>query len=472
MHLKQALRNRGQAGNETDRELAKFVASERAAERNRKVFLSIVSALGSKATSAISLAVVTPLALHSLGKERFGLWLTLASLTTVMGFIDLGLGNGFLNIVSHSNGKNDQSSVRAAFANGFAMLCVIALVFAACYFAASPYLNPVDLYGISKPADVLEAKASMNLAALLLAVALPFQLAQKLQQGYQEGYEANLWQISSNLTTLSALTYVAYYKSSIPLLLLASVGIPAFFNALNLLNQFLVVRPWLLPKLGQLNSVEARNLLKLGGIWTISQLAALVGTGADSMIVSKNFGASAVADYAVMARLQALLLMSQILALPLWPAFSEALARGDHGWATRTFNKAVLIFSAIGIVSALVIAFGAEKIISIWISPSVVPDRDMTIAFACWAFIANFFFAISALLANQQTIRAFTYLTCIAAMVSFTLKFALMSDFGATAVVLGSVIGYALICVPGYMLARKMLLKVKLGNDRKTFIQS
>lgn len=436
---------------------AQTTVADRSRQRERRVFLSVISALGAKGTSALSLLIITPLALDVLGGERFGIWLTLTSLGVALSFLDFGLGNGLLSVVSHAHGEDDEKTVASAFTNAFLILASVALIVIVAYYLVLPYVDLKGLYGLAESSNLTEVRDGMTVVIVLLAISLPLQMTQKVQQGYQEGLQSNIWQVGSNILTLLTMIIVANIHPSVVTLLIAALGVPIIVHIMNLMHQITRVRPWLRVQPKRIEWNAAVSLLKLGGIWTASQLATLIGMGLDSFIVSKNFGASAVGEYAVMARLQTLLLMSQILALPLWPAFSEALARGDRQWAQRTFHRTVVVFGVIGILSAGVIFFGAQSLISIWVSPSVKPDFLLVVGFACWAFIANFFFAISALLVNRQTMKVFTCMTGFASIVSLVLKFLLMDYFEVSAVVFGSVVGYGLICLPGYMLARRKL---------------
>ena len=54
-----------------------------------------------------------PMALHMLGPERYGLWLSISSLLLWIGFVGPGLGYGLINSVSEANGKNDRQKMRA-----------------------------------------------------------------------------------------------------------------------------------------------------------------------------------------------------------------------------------------------------------------------------------------------------------------------------------------------------------------------
>jgi hypothetical protein len=68
-------------------------ASGRARERVRRATLTAFAAAGAKGASFAANAITVPLAIVSLGSERFGLWLALHAFVNTFVFADLGIGS-------------------------------------------------------------------------------------------------------------------------------------------------------------------------------------------------------------------------------------------------------------------------------------------------------------------------------------------------------------------------------------------
>ncbi len=83
-------------------------------ERYRRILLTGGSTLIVKIISALINLITVPLTLHYLGSERYGLWMSISSILSLMSFADLGLGNGLLNAISEANGKNDQTKAKTS----------------------------------------------------------------------------------------------------------------------------------------------------------------------------------------------------------------------------------------------------------------------------------------------------------------------------------------------------------------------
>ena len=63
----------------------------RSRERYRRVALTVMSAAGAKIVAVVTMLISIPLTLHYLGTERYGVWMTISSIVTMMGFADLGM---------------------------------------------------------------------------------------------------------------------------------------------------------------------------------------------------------------------------------------------------------------------------------------------------------------------------------------------------------------------------------------------
>lgn len=392
-----------------------------------------------------------------LDPERFGLWMTISSLIVVLGFLDFGVGNGLVNVVADANGRNDRRLAKQAVTSAVTLLTLIAIGLVVAYLAMRSKVDWQSLLKITDTAVTSEATAAVTVMVLCLALNLPLQVAQKVQMAYQDGFQANLWQFVGAGCTLGALLIALYFRCSLQWLIFTVAATPVIVAAINWLHQFCKVRLWLRPDRAALDWKMSRHLIGMGSIWTWSQLVGFFGTSADNLIITAYLGPSAVGPYAVMAKLQSALMIAQLLAVPLWPAFAEAMQRGDLTWARSAFRNAIVLFTGIGLVSAFVLGVGSFYIIPVWIGPQMLPTVGMAAGFAAWAVITNLFSAISALMANQRSLKQLTLLTTIAATIAIIIKLSLIEFGGPTAVIWGSVIGYGAICIPALIITRKLL---------------
>ena len=73
----------------------------RSRERYRRAGFTAAAAFAAKIVAVAAVFVTVPLTLNYLGSERYGLWMTISSVSLMLGFADLGIGNGVLLSLIH-----------------------------------------------------------------------------------------------------------------------------------------------------------------------------------------------------------------------------------------------------------------------------------------------------------------------------------------------------------------------------------
>ena len=426
-------------------------------ERHRRILLSSIASFSAKIIAIVALLITTPMTLDYLGAERFGLWMTVSSLIAMLGFADLGIGNGLLNTIAEANGRDDRDLAKRAVTSSVVLLSAIGLVLVSGFAIAYPALEWGRIYSIVEQRTITEAGEATFVLIACLAISLPLLTAQRVQLGYQEGLQANLWQALGSIFMLIGILTAVYLKAGLQWLVLAAAGGPAAAMGLNWAHQFGIARRWLFPRVAYFELKMVRRIVSFGVLWTWFSLMAFVGTAADNLIISHFFGAGAVVSYAVMTKLLSGLLLAQMFSASLWPAFAEAFERGDMNWLRKTFRRTLILFSAIGVISALIMGLGSFWIIRVWVGPEMVPTVSLALGFALWCFITNFYAAISALMANNRLLKQLTWLTSVGALSSLVLKLVFAPLLGVTWVIWATVLGYGLVCIPGILIARNAL---------------
>lgn len=437
--------------------------ARRGRDRNKRIANTFAASIVAKGITVGTAFISVPLTYDTLGAEQFGLWMTITSILAAMQFADLGIGNGLLNMVAVANAQDDREGARRAVASSIGILCLLGIAVLAVFGGLYPLLDWVGIYNLSTAGVGAEAGIATAIMVACLALNLPLLTAQRVQMGYQDGLKANIWISLGSLISLGGVLACARTEAGLPAFVLAALGGPVVAAALCWIYEFALVRPWLFPSYRYFDTQTGRRVVKDGGLWTLFQLMAFIGMGLDNLIISYFFGAEAVAKYSVMSKLLTGLLIAQLLSAPLWPAFAEAIERGDLAWARRTFQRSMAICAGLGLAGGAVMAFLSPWIIQWWVGSELIPGVALAGGFALWCFITNFFAAISALMANQRLLPALTCLTATGAIVSFGLKILVAPSLGPDFVIWATVIGYGLVCLPGVWMVHGLLNQEKIG---------
>src|SRR5690349_19553868 len=107
----------------------------RSKERLRRVVLTALVSAFSQGINVLTMLISVPLTLNYLGAERYGLWITISSLILLLGFADLGVGNGLLNAIAQANGRDDRHDAESYVSSAFFVLCGVTVLLAIAWMA-------------------------------------------------------------------------------------------------------------------------------------------------------------------------------------------------------------------------------------------------------------------------------------------------------------------------------------------------
>ncbi len=423
-------------------------AVDRARERHSRIARTALSAVLPKAINLITVLISVPLALGYLGEERYGLWMTIASLTTVLAFADLGLGYGLMNAIAEANGRDDRELARTCVASGLAMLGALALGMILVFAVTYPLVPWGRLLNVSSAAAAREAGPAVAVLVVCFALNLPCAVVQRVQMGYQEGYVNNLWQSGGNLLGLLGVLGAIHFHAGLPWLVVGLVGAPLLTGAANGVVLFRYRRPWLRPSVRDISRPVVKRIIHLGSLFFVLQVAVALAFASDNLIAARVLGAAAVTEYAVTVQLFGIVSALLGMALtPLWPAYAEALVRRDVAWVRQTLRRSAdLAVSFSAIFSLLLILFGRE-IISIWTDGRVSPSSLLLIGCGVWKVLEALGNALSMFLNGANVVRLQVTLALLMAVAAVFSKILLARLIGVPGVVWGTVLAYSLFCL-------------------------
>lgn len=393
---------------------------------------------------ALSLVTV-PLTLNYLGPERYGMWLTISSMIALLSFTDLGLGNGLLNAVTRTMARGEITEARRQISSALVILAALAVVVAGLFAVCYPTIPWARILAVSSPQAVSEAGPAVAVWVALFLLGLPLSVAVQVRLGRQEGYIVHLTAAAGSLVSVVGLLVVILSRQGVPFLVVAMGGPPLIAATVNGLVLFKRDAPELRPTLGLAQRRTGVQLLRAGFLFFVLQIAMAVAFTSDTLVVAQIIGPEAVAEYGIASKL--FMIPAAIVAIalsPLWPAYGEAIARGDIRWARSTLVRSIKagLFISVPVAAALV-AFG-QPIIELWVGTSVSPPFLLMLGFGIWVVLSTVGNAIAMLLNGAHEIRLQAAAAVVMAVVNLALSIWLTSRIGVAGVMWGTVIAYSL----------------------------
>ena len=425
--------------------------ADRSRERYRRALLAAVASAAARAVSVFTVVISIPITLRYLGVDRFSVWMTITSLTALLTFADLGLGNGLMNAVARCHANEDPAGLRAYTSTALLVLGGLTLLLSAAAVGSAsivPWaaLLAVDPRLLSAP----ELARVMTVFIICLAVGIPLTVVQKVQLALQLGYLASLWQLAASIAALLALLAAVKLQASLAWLVVASFGTPSLVLAASGIIFWTRQRPAERPALRLANATYGLELARSGGLFFVIQVAGAVAFASDTLIIAHVLNPRAVAQYSVASRLiDGLVMVTALFLTPLWPAYADAFARGDGRWIRKT-----LVTSMAGTVIATAL-FGAllvgvsRPLTLVWVGPQVEYSMALFALCCVWGVVKAAGNALAMFLNGVGWIGFQALVAVVFACAVIPLKVVFAHEFGVIGVPVALAIAYiATIAVP------------------------
>jgi O-antigen/teichoic acid export membrane protein len=411
----------------------------RTARRGRHIKLTVLTGLVARASSMLMTIVSVPLTLNYLGSERFGLWMTITSVVSMLTFADFGIGSGLLTVVAQASGRDDQIAIRRFVSSGFAILtlisaCMLLLFFGIIY----PSIDWAHVFNVDSPTAKADAGPAIATLIVCVAASISTLIVPRVQLALQHGFISNLFVTLGLFASLAAIWLVSVERGSVAMLVWAMSGTPvvaAIVNGLIFFGRNKQYRPsWSL-----VSTQAMKQILGTGLMFVVLQLSLALSFASDKLIIAHLLGATAVTNYSVYERVFGVgTNLMLVMLMPIWPAYAEAWARKDRGWVKRALTRSLAISLAGSMVFAVSIIFFGSLIVSLWTRKDVPVDPIVLYCLGAWCVIQCTVNALSMLFNGLHMIRVQVMASVLTASMAIPLKFLLIGHMGPAGGVLAS----------------------------------
>ncbi len=329
---------------------------------------SVIASIGAKVLSVACTLAQVPLALHALGSEAYGLWITLTGLSVMLNLVDFGVGVGMQKAMASAFGRDDRIAMRRAFFSGFVTLGGLALLALA---LGLPIARAVDWGGRLKiTASTLqsEVQPALLITVVAFALGLPFNAAPRLAYAAQRGWLQAGWIAAGSAGSLGVVAFAARAHWGFLPFLAATALLPVLQSAGLLLHVWKALG-WKFRPVECMSFHAWREMAGDSLLFSAPQIGLALIQAAPPVALSFAAGPAAATAFNLLQRLFSPVTQGQIMVLtPLWPAFTEAHARGEIDWIRAAFKRSVLVATAC-MVALVLITWQSNLLLHWWVGP-------------------------------------------------------------------------------------------------------
>jgi O-antigen/teichoic acid export membrane protein len=415
-------------------------------ERRTAIVLSAAAGLLSKSVNFVMLFAVVPLTLPHLGPERFGVLMTILGYGALFSFVDLGIGSALIRETARSNAVDEPDRLAEMLGSGFALLIGLGLV-----FSLAAQLLPIDKVFLRLPAEYVdETRHALTVFALLFGVALPLQGLQKIYQGFQQAYLTHTASAVLSIASLAALYFSPAESLTMPVIVAWVYGLPALAPLVFLPSFWARRLRGYRPRWAN-TVMHSRQLLRAGSLYLMLQMGYVLGWSIDGSLSSAMLGASSAGLLAVVQRLfQLVTVPLGLLNAPLWPAYSDAAARGDQAFLRATLRRSMLFTLLLaGLASATLVVF-RDEIVNLWFGKQLLIPSTLIVLAAVMATLEATGNSFAMFLNGLHVLKPQLIVAGSFVLISIPVKYSLIRLYGVEGLVASTILCYTLCVVIPY----------------------
>lgn len=426
--------------------------------RTRTVHLHTVLSLLCKAGSMLVSLLLVPLTIGYLSQTTYGTWVTISSMSTLLTFVDLGIGNGLRNKLAEAASNQNHTSAQLLVSTAYALFSLLQGAFIGLFVILANYVPWPRV--LNSSADPRQLRQIVLIVAIAMAIKLVLDMLSSVLLALQESSRVNFINFLINLLVLIGTYGLSQFtKPSLVYLALVVAGSPLVVLGISswvlYQNRLLAYRP----TFTQIRFQQAGQILSLGYTFFLIQLAYIVVFYTDNLLINQFFGSAAVAAYTIAFRYFSIVsTLFGLVMVPYWSAFTEAFTKQDRAWMQRTYRMMHQFWAGlVGVVIVLVLV--AQPIYGVWVGPNIHIPLSLTLSLGLFVVITGWNLIASTITNSAGKLRLQLWYALASILTNIPLAFFLSKTLGlgSAGVVLASVVSLGWGAVFGPIQAHKLI---------------
>ncbi len=434
------------------------------AERTQQIKKNIIASFILKGGNIVISFILIPLTINYVNPTQYGIWITLGSIVNWFSFFDIGFGNGLRNKIAEANALNQPQDANRYISTTYAALTIISVIVFLVFFVANHFINWNLILNIS-PGILNNLQQIALIFFACFCVQFVTQIINIVLVAFHSPSRVSLISFFGQLISLIVIYILTLKtKGSLQNLVLVLAGVPLIVQFLASLWYYNTDYRDFLPRFRFINFKYAKEILKIGGLFFIIQIGALILYETDNIVITQVFGPRDVTVFNIAYKLFFVVVMvSTIIMNPFWSAFTEAFSKNNFEWIKTTIRKMYYYLAAACLMSLLLFLV-SPVIYKIWVGKQIKVPVLLSFTMAlqvighCWLIINCFF------LNGIGKIRLQVYLYIICMIINIPLSIFLCRITGSTiGVTISNLLIFAYMNIVLYIQSKKIINKTATG---------
>ena len=414
---------------------------------SRRMMAGTVSTLFTR-IFALSLGFfLTPLVIHSIGIEAYGLWAIVGSAVNYFALLDCGVGSSFVRYLAEFLERREHEQVRQVMTFGLLFYLAIGLVVLPLLWLLAPHIVGylrLDPRYASTACDLLLLAVGYFVISNAFGIFGAFIMA--MQRTELAGIIDTCYQVVYAIS-LILLLHRHYGVYALPVAIFCALGCATVIRIAYVYRMF--GNPW--SNFFRLERKLVKRVFKFGFWMQINALTAVINLETDRIILGTFVSVISAGYYELANKLAALArILPATLLAPLLPAAAAFDGRRDGDQLNRMYVRGTRYLALTTFVLAGFLIGAGTQILQVWMGRTY-PYVTIVMAALLVSFAINNMTGVGTTIVRATAQPYYeTYYAVVGAVINIAATLVLTPIYGLMGVVMGTVIGQ--ICGSVYFL--------------------
>ena len=351
---------------------------------------NVVASLVIKGVGILTSLLLVPLTIGYVSPELYGVWLTLSSILTWVGFMDIGFSQGLKNKLTEAIALGEWERSRSLVSTTYFMMLIITVPLCVILEIIVPHVNWVGLLNVN-PIYLDEIIEAMYVCIVFVCLQMYVKVFNSVVAAFQKVALSESFGVIGNVISLFLIVILKRIcPPSLVVLACTLAAMPILVTIIASLFFYSGKFKPIAPKISSIRFDYIKDLFGLGYKFFIINIQVLVLFQSTNVLISYVSSPLEVTNYNVAYRLlNCGMMLYTMITAPLWPAYTDAYTKGDFDWmkAMRRKMERVLLLS---MLACALITVLSPIIYKLWIGDQVSVPFTMTLMVAiyvsvyCW----------------------------------------------------------------------------------------
>lgn len=404
--------------------------------RTLNVKRNIAGTMALKGVSILISLLLVPITIGYVSDELYGVWLTISSILTWLGFLDIGFSQGLKNKLTEAIACNDWDRGKSLVSSTYFFIILIFVPVCLLLLFLIPRIDWTSLLN-TNPVYESDIQKAMYALVVFFCLKMIINIVVSVVAAFQKVALSSSFEVIGQFMAFvlilimtkaipPSLTNLCFAFSAMPILVTFIASIILYSSRLSMVA----------PSVKRIDKQLINEIFNLGYKFFIINIQVVVLYQSTNFLISHVSSPIQVTNYNIAYKyLNVAMMVYSIITAPLWPAYTDAFVKNDFEWMRKTRKKMIRIL-CLSMCACLALVLISKPVYYIWIGDKASVPFIMTVLVGLYVCAYCWMNLNGTLIVGMGKIQLETYITILGMIVHIPLSLLLSKYIGPYGVII------------------------------------